>query len=57
MAYELVRHIPENERPKEAPIPPKPTCITVDAGTEEEWTAYHTEAAAYYDGVVLRKVD
>jgi hypothetical protein len=54
--YEIVRIVPENERPKEAPIPPNPKCATVDAGTEEEWDAYWKARDAFYHGLELREI-
>lgn len=54
--YEIVRYIPEDERPKEAPIPPHPKCATVNAGTEEEWDEYWFKRDAYYHGIELVEI-
>lgn len=54
--FEIVRIIPEAERPTEKPIPPNPQSATVDFGTEEEWKIYWEKRDAYYHGLELRKV-
>jgi hypothetical protein len=54
-SFEVVRHIPEAERPTEKPIPPKPTVANA-GGTEEEWDEYWIKRDAYYHGLELRKI-
>jgi hypothetical protein len=52
--FEIVRYIPESERPSSKPIPPMPVCQ--DSGTEEEWEAYWIKRDAYFNGIQLRKI-
>lgn len=52
--FEIVRIVPEAERPTEKPIPPMPVCH--GAGTEEEWEIYWKKRDAYYHGFELREV-
>lgn len=55
--FEVIRIVPDSERPTEKPIPPRPQSATVDAGTDEEWAEYWIKRDAYYHGIELREVN
>lgn len=53
--FEVIRNVPDNERPTTKPIPPKPQSATLNPGTDEEWEIYWNERDAYYHGIQLKK--
>lgn len=55
--YEIVRIVPENERPTEKPIPPAPQCATLDPGTDAEWEIYWKARDSFYHGIELREIN
>lgn len=54
--FEIIRIVPEGERPVVKPTPPKPQSATVGFGTEEEWNEYWIQRDSFYHGLELRKI-
>lgn len=53
-SFEIIRIVPEAERPTEIPIPPMPTCQ--GSATEKDWDEYWIKRDSFYSGIELRKV-
>ena len=52
--FEVVRVVPENERPTEAPVPP--WSVSQESATEQDWEDYWLARDAYYHGIELRRI-